>query len=410
MLLWEEYRTVHSGGYGYSRFCDLFRGFERRLSPTMRQEHVAGDKVFVDCSGKKLSIVDPLTEIREAEIFVAALGACGLSYAEATWTQMLPDWMGAHMRMFNFFGGVPRLVVPGNLKSGPQPWLLLRFGDQPQLRHDGFALRCRRPADPATAPEGQGRRSRTGFVSPRPASSDDCGGKPSSRGRRPMLRSPGRSTGSTTMSCAASASAVVICSRPWKSLPWPACRRRITSSPNGAWPASPPIITSSSRVLLFRAPRAHPPAGRYPRDIQDDRDIPPRQAGRRSPAPLWRAAIRHQSRAYAQFPLSLRRVDAGALSTMGCFDRAAPKDLSSPSWQAGRIPSRASERVWASCAFIGISIVSVPRLYRLAPSRTGGLTCKRIAALITNHKTARPPAGPGAIVDHANLRGPGYFH
>ncbi len=58
MLLWEEYRAVHPGGYGYSRFCDLFRGFEKRLSPTMRQEHVAGDKVFVDYSGKKLSIVD----------------------------------------------------------------------------------------------------------------------------------------------------------------------------------------------------------------------------------------------------------------------------------------------------------------------------------------------------------------
>jgi len=90
----------------------LFRGFEKRLSPTMRQEHVAGDKVFVDYSGKKLSIADPLTgEIREAEIFVAVLGASGFTYAEATWTQALPDWIGAHVRMFNFFGGVPRLIV-----------------------------------------------------------------------------------------------------------------------------------------------------------------------------------------------------------------------------------------------------------------------------------------------------------
>ena len=86
LILWEEYRAVHPGGYGYSRFCDLFRSFERRLSPTMRQEHVAGDKVFVDYSGKKIAIVDPLTgEIREAEIFVAVLGASGFTYAEATW-------------------------------------------------------------------------------------------------------------------------------------------------------------------------------------------------------------------------------------------------------------------------------------------------------------------------------------
>ena len=119
MVLWEEYRDAHPDGYGYSRFCDLFRGFERRLSPVMRQHHVAGDKVFVDYSGKKIAIVDPETgEIREAEIFVAVLGASNFTYAEATWTQSLPDWIGAHVRMFRFFGGVPRLVVPDNLKSG----------------------------------------------------------------------------------------------------------------------------------------------------------------------------------------------------------------------------------------------------------------------------------------------------
>jgi len=119
MVLWEEYRAVHLGGYGYSRFCDLFREFERRLSPTMRQDHPAGDKVFVDYSGKKLMIVDRETGVvREAEIFVAVLGASNYTYAEATWTQKLADWIEAHVRMFRFFGGVPRLVVPDNLKSG----------------------------------------------------------------------------------------------------------------------------------------------------------------------------------------------------------------------------------------------------------------------------------------------------
>lgn len=119
MILWEEYRAVHPGGYGYSRFCDLFRGFERRLTPVMRQHHVAGDKVFVDYSGKRIGIVNPMTgEIREAEIFVGVLGASNLTYAEATWTQKLPDWTGAHVRMFHFFGGTPRLLVPDNLKSG----------------------------------------------------------------------------------------------------------------------------------------------------------------------------------------------------------------------------------------------------------------------------------------------------
>lgn len=119
MVLWEEYRAVHPEGYGYSRFCDLFREFERRLSPTMRQDHPAGDKVFVDYSGKKIMIVDRNTGVvREAEIFVAVLGASNYTYAEATWTQTLPDWIEAHVRMFRFFSGVPRLVVPDNLKSG----------------------------------------------------------------------------------------------------------------------------------------------------------------------------------------------------------------------------------------------------------------------------------------------------
>ena len=119
LILWEEYRAVHPDGYGYSRFCELYRNFERRLSPSMRQEHIAGDKVFVDYSGKKIAIVDPSTgEIREAEIFVAVLGASGYTYAEATWTQTLPDWIGSHVRMFRFFGGVVRLIVPDNLKSG----------------------------------------------------------------------------------------------------------------------------------------------------------------------------------------------------------------------------------------------------------------------------------------------------
>ncbi|BAB52318.1 transposase, partial [Mesorhizobium japonicum] len=118
-ILWEEYGAVHPEGYAYSRFCDLFRGFERRLSPTMRQEHVAGDKVFVDYSGKKLPIADRKTgEIREAEIFLRVLGASSYTSAEATWSQTLPDWIGSHVRMFRFFGGVPRLIVcdfvPGN--------------------------------------------------------------------------------------------------------------------------------------------------------------------------------------------------------------------------------------------------------------------------------------------------------
>ncbi len=118
LVLWEEYRAAHPEGYAYSRFCQLFREFERRLSPVMRQQHAAGHKAFVDYSGKRVPITDPATgQVRLAEVFVAVLGASSLTYAEATWTQTLPDWIGAHVRMFRFFGAAPRLLVPDNLRS-----------------------------------------------------------------------------------------------------------------------------------------------------------------------------------------------------------------------------------------------------------------------------------------------------
>ncbi len=119
MILWDEYRETWPEGYGYSRFCDLLRGFQQRLSPVMRQHHVAGDKLFVDYSGKRLGIVNPATgEVRMAEIFVAVLGASNYTFAELTWSQTLPDWIGSHVRLLRHIGGVPRLLVPDNLKSG----------------------------------------------------------------------------------------------------------------------------------------------------------------------------------------------------------------------------------------------------------------------------------------------------
>ena len=118
-LLWEEYRASHPAGYGYSRFCDLMRSFQKRMSPVMRQEHVAGDKLFVDYSGKKVPIIDRMTgELREAELFVGVLGASSYTYAEVTWTQQKADWIRSHVRLLRHIGGVPRLLVPDNLKAG----------------------------------------------------------------------------------------------------------------------------------------------------------------------------------------------------------------------------------------------------------------------------------------------------
>jgi transposase len=118
-LLWEEYRTVHRDGYGYTQFCELYKRWKLRLSPTMRQRHVAGERLFVDYAGKTLELIDGITgEVGPAQLFVSSLGASSLTYAEATLTQSLSDWIGSHTRAFSFYGGVAAMTVPDNLKSG----------------------------------------------------------------------------------------------------------------------------------------------------------------------------------------------------------------------------------------------------------------------------------------------------
>ena len=117
-IVWDEYIARHRDGYRYSRFCDLYRGWAAKLPVTMRQNHVAGDKLFVDYAGDKVAVVvDRLTgELRDAHIFVAVLGASSLSYAEASWTETLPDWIAAHVHALEAFGGAPALFVPDNAK------------------------------------------------------------------------------------------------------------------------------------------------------------------------------------------------------------------------------------------------------------------------------------------------------
>ncbi len=118
-LLWVEYRRDHPEGYGYSQFCHHFRGWKKQLKPFMRQKHKAGEKLFVDYAGQTMVVVDPKTgEIRQAEIFVGTLGASNYTYAEAQWSQSLPNWIGGHVRTFEFLGGVVEVVVPDNLKAG----------------------------------------------------------------------------------------------------------------------------------------------------------------------------------------------------------------------------------------------------------------------------------------------------
>jgi transposase len=161
-LLWHEYRAVYPDGFGYSWFCEHYAVWAGQLDVVMRQEHRAGEKLFVDYAGQTVEVVDRGTgEIRQAQIFVAVLGASNYTYAEATWTQQLPDWIGAHVRAFAFFGGVVELVVPDNLRSAVdkahryEPDINLTY--QELASHYGVGVlpaRVRKPRDKAKAEAG----------------------------------------------------------------------------------------------------------------------------------------------------------------------------------------------------------------------------------------------------------------
>ena len=118
-LLWDEYKEANPEGFQYSWFCDSYRCWLGRVDVVMRQTHRAGEKLFIDYAGQTVPIIDQASgEVVAAQIFVAVLGASNFTYAEATWTQALPDWIGSHVRAFSYFGSLPEIVVPDNIKSG----------------------------------------------------------------------------------------------------------------------------------------------------------------------------------------------------------------------------------------------------------------------------------------------------
>jgi len=118
-LVWEEYRQVQPDGYRYSRFCELYQRWRRKQEVVLRQEHKAGEKLFVDWAGDTVPIYDPRGgPTQQAHLFVAVLGASSYTYAEATCDEQLASWIGAHVRAFEFYQGTPKLVVPDNTKTG----------------------------------------------------------------------------------------------------------------------------------------------------------------------------------------------------------------------------------------------------------------------------------------------------
>src|SRR5262249_1858268 len=118
-LLHEEYLQQNPEGYGYTKFREYYSAWVDKHQVVMRQVHKAGEKCFVDYAGSKTSYVTPKPGERvECELFVAGMGASNFTYAEATASQKSPDWIASHIRLLDFLGGVPEIIVPDQLKSG----------------------------------------------------------------------------------------------------------------------------------------------------------------------------------------------------------------------------------------------------------------------------------------------------
>jgi len=161
-LIWQEYKQEEPGGYQYSRFCALYRHWTGKLDLVLRQEHRAGEKLFIDYAGQTVPVTDPKTGVvTEASIFVAVLGVSNYTFAEASWKQNLAGWIGSHIRALEFLGACPALLIPDNLKTGVlrpcryEPDLNPTY--QEMAAHYGMAVipaRVRKPRDKAKAEAG----------------------------------------------------------------------------------------------------------------------------------------------------------------------------------------------------------------------------------------------------------------
>lgn len=161
-LLWQEYKAIQPEGFLYSWYCEHYRAWLGKLDAVMRQEHLAGEKCFVDYAGHTMPITDRDTgEILQAQIFVGLMGASNYTFAEATWSQTLPDWIGSHVRMLEHFGVSPEILVPDNLKSGVSKTCRYEPDANPTYldfaNHYGIAVipaRSRKPRDKAKVENG----------------------------------------------------------------------------------------------------------------------------------------------------------------------------------------------------------------------------------------------------------------
>ena len=320
-LLWQEYRTAHPDGYGYTWFCDKFAVHQRRANPTFRHSHAAGAVMQTDYAGPTLEVINPQTgEIRQAQIFVAVLGASSLTYAMASFGQRLPDWIEGQTRALSYFGGVPKAIVCDNLKAGVvkalwfEPTINQTFAAMAE-HYDTTILptRSRKPRDKGKV-EGAvliverwilARLRHRRFFNLVDLNSaiggllEELNDRPMrhiGKSRRQLFEEIERSPG------AAAERAIRI--------------RRVEDRQGAS------RLTRRSRqdVLLGAAPADRPSGGRAAH-LSGCRDLPGSHACRQPCTPLSARRPCHCERAHAQGPSTLRQQDAGELDHDGGADR-----------------------------------------------------------------------------------------
>ena len=322
-VLWEEYRR------GPSRRLRLQPVL--RAVPGVRAPAVADDAPDITSPATRSSSIIPARGSRSpirsparsamAEIFVAVLGASNYTYAEATWTQTLPDWIGAHVRMFRVLRGSPRLLVPDNLKSGSQQAIVLRPRGQPHLRRDGHALQCRHAAGASAQAARQGDgRSRSPLrpvLHPRPAAPSPSSPWPHATPRSLVARAD---------------------EWPRDAPAWCQPPRTVRDASNG--PPCSPLPATDYEYAEWRLARVgldyHVEVDGFFYSVphalireQVDarataRTIEVFHRGKRVAAhrpPLWRTAAWHRARPHAERASAICRMDARALSAIGALDR-----------------------------------------------------------------------------------------
>ena len=413
-LLWQEYRAEHAQGYAYSWFCERYSDWRKRISPTMRQTHLAGEKLFVDWAGDTMPVFDPTTgEEHRAHIFVAALGASNYTYAEARWTETLPDWIGAHVNAFAAIGGVSKALVPDNLKAGItkpsryEPGINRTYQDLAD--HYGCVVlpaRVMKPRDKAKVEVAvqivqrfvlaKLRHRRFFSLAELNAAIRDCVTAINAK----IMRHIGKSRNELLETIDRPAlnalpnDALLLCGME-------AGPRRARLSHRGRGP------------LLLGAVEADPRDGRGAHHQRDGRGLPQGPACR-EPRVLGRAQPAHDHhRAYAERASPLRGMDAGQDDARGGLDRPGGHRAGRGDHES-QAPSRA-----------GLPIV--PGHHRLvrtygserveAASRRGNdigaTTYGSIKSILQNgldkaYANSKAPDGPP--IRHANIRGRGYYH